>query len=129
MDKISPPVLGEAKAPLEDGSLIVLCSDGFWEYFAPEYLVAFEPGWKTANLAVSTAKEAVRRAAEQADNTTLLVLRQQKGLFPGASAPRRLWKSMKNRFTRLHRKKHSIIMLDLLPKRLQHDTKFRTQGA
>ena len=93
-----PPktALGRAEPPLEDGSLIILCSDGFWEYIDPEKLAGCHEGADIAGLMTGAAQEAVNLAAGEADNTTLLAYRYRRELFPEASPRRCFWAFFRN---------------------------------
>jgi protein phosphatase len=72
------PVLGRADPPLADDSLVLLCSDGFWEFFSPEEISTGSDLQATVSQGV---EEAIRLAGGQADNTTLLAFRYKRDLF------------------------------------------------
>jgi serine/threonine protein phosphatase PrpC len=86
------PVFGRADPPLADGSLVLVCSDGFWEFFPPEEVPA---GPNLQDVVRQSAEEAVRRAEGRADNTTLVAFRYRQDMFP--AVPRRFgfWKIFK----------------------------------
>ncbi|GHV57756.1 serine/threonine phosphatase [Deltaproteobacteria bacterium] len=91
-----PPktALGRVETPLEDGSLIILCSDGFWEHIYPEKLTGYQEGADISRLLAEKAQEAVNLAAGDADNATALAFKYHRALFP-ENQVRRFWSIFK----------------------------------
>ncbi|MDR1922457.1 MAG: serine/threonine-protein phosphatase [Candidatus Adiutrix sp.] len=79
-EKPPKPLLGRAEPPLEDGSLVLVCTDGFWEHVEPgrEW---FGQG-RLADRVKATLAEAEKRAGQEADNATLLAFEYRADLFP-----------------------------------------------
>jgi serine/threonine protein phosphatase PrpC len=68
------PRLGSAE--IEEGDVLILCSDGFWEHLKQtelEKLAATPPAKRQQELDQAVA-EAVRRAGSKADNTTAVMI-------------------------------------------------------
>ena len=79
------PRLGNAS--LESGDVLILCSDGFWEHLKTaelEKLAAAPPAKRQRALDLAV-KEAVSRAGYKADNTTALMIADDKNGRSGLS--------------------------------------------
>jgi serine/threonine protein phosphatase PrpC len=71
-----PPSPRHGSAALEEGDVLILCSDGFWEHLKQaelEKLSATPPAKRQQALDQAVA-EAVRRAGAKADNTTAVMI-------------------------------------------------------
>jgi serine/threonine protein phosphatase PrpC len=67
---------------IEDGSIIILCSDGFWEFFGPSSLALSIIKYDNIKVLTKEAAEAaVRNAKGDADNATVMVFRYERHLF------------------------------------------------
>ena len=79
--------LGGAETPkpdagqfaVQDGDLLVLCSDGVWEHVTESELWETTLAHGPATAARALADEAVRRGGNVADNATLILLRASAG--------------------------------------------------
>ncbi|MBL8258974.1 MAG: serine/threonine-protein phosphatase [Candidatus Competibacteraceae bacterium] len=64
---------------IQDGDLLVLCSDGVWEHVTEAELWETTLAHGPATAARALADEAVRRGGNVADNATLILLRASAG--------------------------------------------------
>lgn len=86
-----PPSPREGHADVNNGDVILLCSDGFWEHLQQkdlEKLAASPPPRRQQALDLAVAN-AVRRGGHKADNTTAILIAFDDGL--GGTRPKLRW--------------------------------------
>jgi serine/threonine protein phosphatase PrpC len=71
-----PPSPRLGSAEMEEGDVLILCSDGFWEHLKQAELekLSATPSAKRQQALDQAVAEAVRRAGAKADNTTAVII-------------------------------------------------------